>query len=254
MQPRADEETFRALARSSPWLWRTLRCTVTQQDRRRPDRAPVRAWLRRPHDLRAECDGQVCCVDGRPAGWSAVLTSDGRHAEPPGSEPPVRRPDGLVAWRDPLDVSEHDVPLTPWTGYEWVAYFDPRELADGRDEDPCAGDAPPPGTTVRDVRAITHRGRPALAAEVAPGDGYEPRCSCCALLFTDPVAERLRKELGDPRVADGRRLATNYLALLDVATGVLVSLTQLDGDQAGDGVEIAIEAVDEQMPDGLFRR
>jgi hypothetical protein len=50
-----EEETFRALARSSPWLWSSVRLTRTMVGRENVDR--VRAWIRRPGLMRVEPDG-----------------------------------------------------------------------------------------------------------------------------------------------------------------------------------------------------
>ncbi|SDC03155.1 hypothetical protein SAMN05660690_0266 [Geodermatophilus telluris] len=90
-----DADAFRALARSSPGRWTTLRFT----ERRRRDRvwsAPVRAWLRRPDLLRVEdAAGRLLDV--------------------------VR---AIGADHDPM-----------WQDYRWVAELRPLELADGLDPD-----------------------------------------------------------------------------------------------------------------------
>jgi hypothetical protein len=93
-----DADDLRALARSSPWRWTTLRFT----ERRRHGTTwsdPVRAWLRRPDLLRVE-------------------DADGRLLE-------VIREVG----------ADHD-PM--WQDYRWVAELRPLELADGLDDAPGA--------------------------------------------------------------------------------------------------------------------
>jgi hypothetical protein len=86
-----DADDFRALARSSPDRWTTLRFT----ERRRRGwtwSGPVRAWLRRPDLLRVED------VEGRLLGVVREVGAD----------------------HDPM-----------WQDYRWVAELQPRELADG---------------------------------------------------------------------------------------------------------------------------
>ncbi|MGY1693390.1 MULTISPECIES: hypothetical protein [unclassified Geodermatophilus] len=99
-----DADAFRALARSSPERWTTLRFT----ERRRHGWAwsePVRAWLRRPDLLRVEdATGRLLQV--------------------------VRE---VGADHDPM-----------WQDYRWVAELRPLELADGLDPDtrePAVGTA-----------------------------------------------------------------------------------------------------------------
>jgi hypothetical protein len=90
-----DADDFRALARSSPERWSTLRFT----ERRRRGwtwAEPVRAWVRRPDRMRVE--------DAAGRLLEVVIGTDGDD--------------------DPM-----------WQDYRWVAELQPRELADGRDPD-----------------------------------------------------------------------------------------------------------------------
>ncbi|SFO91431.1 hypothetical protein SAMN05660464_1518 [Geodermatophilus dictyosporus] len=204
--PSAD--AFRALARSSPERWSTLRFT----ERRRRDgawSAPVRAWLRRPDLLRVEDAG------GRLLG---VVRETG---------------------------ADHD-PM--WQDYRWVAELRPEELADGLDPDaraPAAGAA----LELDGLREVEHAGRPAWEALAVPTDRYEPRCGCCPLLRSRRVDEL---EWGS--VPEGVEYPTAHLVRLDVRTGVCVWAEALDGTYAGETHDLRIEAVDEPVPDDLFRR
>ena len=131
--PTAD--SFSALARSSPWRWSTLPFTVRRGvEWNRPD--PVRAWLRRPDQLRVETlDGALLQIVREPPLQIGVLTSDGGFPRglpwPVEAEPPVLRRDGLVDVR-PAMVSA-DAPM--YQDYRWVAMLDPVELADGLDRE-----------------------------------------------------------------------------------------------------------------------
>jgi hypothetical protein len=239
-RPSADD--FRALARSSPWRWSTLRFTArwsgpwVLSD-------PVRAWLRRPDRLRVETlDGgflQVVLRDSAPA--SAVLTADGGPGPPTGPPPlgPRFRPDGLVAERPPIWELAADDPM--FQSYSWVAMLDPVELADG---DP---DREGEGVVVGEVGEAEHGGRPAWQAVLSTTPAYEPRCSCCPLLPSADAAALDGVEW-PADVEPGR----TFLVRLDVGTGVCVFSEQLDGTDRGRGHDVRIEAVDEPMGDELF--
>lgn len=230
-------EDFRALARSSPWLWSTVQLTYTA--RRGWDAEPVRAWVRRPDALRVEAlDGHLLQAGIEPPTSTVVLTArGGGPARPTTALPaPRRRDDGLVADRSMVDRFGTDAPF--YRDYHWIACLDPVELADG---DPERG---PAGTTITDVHAVDHRGRPGWAATVLPTAAYEPRCACCPLL-PSAVADRL--EGMAPTV-----YADAHLVVLDRATGICVSSTELGGPRHGLGHEIGIAAVDAPLADELF--
>jgi len=218
LTPSAD--TFAALARSSPWRWSTLRFTVSWPADPWKTGA-VRAWLRRPDVLRVEAlDGVLLQVVREPP--------DVRRAVP------VLRPDGLVAGRPAPWASGTDAPMHQ--DYHWVAMLDPAELAD---------------VDVGSPTEVEHHGRPAWEAVVVPTPGYEPRCGCCPLLRSrevDLLEYDDRPEYVLAAYPDAFRVR------LDVGTGVCVLTEELGGRTPGKGHDLRIEAVDEAMDDGLFRR
>jgi hypothetical protein len=225
-----SSDAFAALARSSPWRWSTLRFTARWSPEGR-GRDAVRAWLRRPDLLRVET------VEGR----LLRIVRDPRPSRPPD---PVLRADGLVAVR-PVDPGRFEVYDSPfYENYAWTAMLDPVELADGRDHE--AG-VRVPGVAVEAVTEVVHAGRPAWEAVVRTLPGYDPRCSCCALLWS---RESDLLEYGPDGLRDSYPEA--YRVRLDVGTGVCVLTEELDGSPRGRGHDLRIEAVDEPMPDSLF--
>ncbi|MGY1734037.1 hypothetical protein ACI798_21225 [Geodermatophilus sp. SYSU D01045] len=237
-----DADAFRALARSSPWRWTTLRFTV-----RRPDHPwrtqPLRAWLRRPDRLRVETlDGELLQVVHEPRQRSVLLGPDGGrevvHPWPADGPGPVLRDDGLVAVRP--EGPSYDAPM--YQSYDWVALLDPVELADGRDPD--TGEPGVPGLEVDSVTRVEHGGRPAWEAVVRPTPRYEPRCDCCSLLRSRDLDVRA----GVVEVLD--RYPEAYRVRLDEQTGTCVWID--DPGSLGVDLDVRIEAVDEPMDDGLF--
>jgi hypothetical protein len=226
-----DSEDFRALARSSPWLFTTLRFTLR---RGRPETA-VRAWLRRPDAVRVETlGGALLQVVHAPLGGT-----------PPA---PALRADGLVAEPRPYLDRDGD-PM--WENYVFVALLDPVELADGQDREGDGSGPFAPPLEMEAVREVAHGGRPTWEAVVATTDTYEPRCACCSLLH-DRVIDRLEWDDAAERFADVV-YPTASRVRLDVGTGVCVLTEALDGTWVGDGHEVLIEAVDEPMDDDVFR-
>jgi hypothetical protein len=183
--PSADD--FRALARSSPWRWSTLRFTG-----HRPGQTwqvdDVRAYVRRPDRLRVEdLDGRLIQVVRQQRQEVARLSTDGRGrpetlpwATDGGAQAPEVRPDGLVGRRPAARSLSLDDPM--YADYFWVAVLDPVELADGQYD----SDLEPSGTAleVESVAEVDHGGRAAWEAVVRPTEDYEPRCSDenCSLL------------------------------------------------------------------------
>ena len=223
-------DAFAALARSSPWRWRTLRFAVSwPADRWKP--GAVRAWLRRPDRLRVESlDGDLLQVVREPP----------RNPEPG----PSARPDGLVA--DRRRSWDHDLDDPMHQDYHWVAMLDPVELADGRDRDT---DGLVAALGVRSLAEVDHGGRPAWEAVVRTTPAYEPRCGCCPLLRSREV------DLDEYRDHPQHILAEYpdaYRVRLDVETGVCVLTEELGGLRPGHGHDLRIEAVDEPMDDALF--
>jgi hypothetical protein len=262
VQPNADR--YRALARSSPWRWQTLRFTTRWID---DDDAPaVRGWVRRPGYLRVEAlDGELLAAErGEPsrAFLTAVGTAPapvvavGSAADPvdaaastAGVDDALRiGPDGLVLGR-PFGLDRADDPM--YGSYHWVAMLDPVEFADSRDDD-----AEDPPVVVDAVHEVDHHGRPAWEALLRPRASYDPRCTCCALLLSAESEARGADE-GAPTVRDSDpefRYADAHRVRLDVGTGVCVLTEQVGGSRSGQGHEVVIEAVDEEMGDDLFRR
>lgn len=248
--PTADD--FAALARSSPWLWSTLRFTLSGRHAG-GELPPVRAWLRRPDMLRVEnIDGELQQIVHEPRSSVAVLAAgpgDGSTstrelpwATDPDAPRPRARDDGLVTERPGgwSASTSYDAPM--YQNYYWVALLDPVELADGTDHE-TGGTRP--GTTISEVREVDHHGRAAWEAVVAPAQGYEPRCGCCSLL---------RSAAGDQ--AEWKRpLLDSYpeahRVRLDRETGVCVSSHAIGGDPVSEH-DVLIEAVDMPMDDELF--
>lgn len=198
-------EDFRALARSSPWRFRTLhwssRGAVPPVAAR-----PTEAWLERPGRLTVRDGDGVHLAQGAPYGGPVVT----------GSARPVMRPDGLVAERPQGYHLTHGDPM--WQSYLWTAVLDPEELSHD--------------VVLTDVHATDRLGRRTWWATAEARPGYEPRCGCCPLLL-GPVSVELEH---GPFDEDGRGwepawddLPTAYLVGLDVQTGIVVDVTPLDG-------------------------
>jgi hypothetical protein len=247
--PTPSPESFAALARSSPWLWSTLRFTVRRgRDERRAE--TLRAWLRRPDLLRVETlDGGLVQIVREPSAAVGVLTLDGGYPRtrprPESGVAPVLRPDGLVDER-PWGLS-YDDPM--YEDYRWVAMLDPVELADGRDPD----DGAPwwPALAVDSVPEVEHAGRPAWEAVVRTTPVYAPRCGCCPLLRSREV------DLLEYRDYPEHVLAVYpeaHRVRLDVGTGVCVFTDEIGVQTPGGSHDLRIEAVDEPMDDVLFAR
>ena len=258
--PTADD--FRALARSSPWLFTTLHLR----------HGDVEAWLDRPAGRVTvrRADGLVEVAEGVPYSTTALtfpVTSGGAggtatsrdagDADDKGddvSDPAgpaasvdgvVRRADGLVIARPHDWHYHHGDPM--WGNYVWSAMLDPVELADGADLDGQRPRQDVTGVLVSEVTQVDHRGRRTWQAVCRPVvESYDPRCGCCPLL--DSVASRLL-EYGpdDPNLAaDRESLPTAYLVSLDVRTGIVVDISPLDGT-AGTSLANEIYAVDEPL-------
>jgi len=245
--PSSDD--FRALARSSPWRWSTLRFTVRWSlDPHRTQ--ALRAWLRRPDRLRVETvdGGLVQVVRDERRRVSRLAPDGGRTVDVPwatdrGAPVPELRPDGLVVRRPSSWELSLDDPM--YENYFWVAMLDPVELADG--DAPDERNADVPGPAVDWVVPVEHAGRPAWEARVRTTPSYEPRCGCCSLL-RDRRIDELEWE-GRNQLAD---YPEAYLVRLDVGTGVCVRTEAVGGSVAGQGHDLRIEAVGEPMADELF--
>lgn len=229
--PDVTEDRFRALARSAPWRFTTLRFT-----HRRADGEQVEALLRRPGWLRVRtASGSEHVVTGVPYARQ-VLHLDGRPVGPAGDVLPTDVPvdldaNGFVLARPTSSSVLWDDPM--WRSYDWVAMLDPVELSTG--------------TVVRELAVTTRHGRETWWARMAATDGYEPRCGCCPLLWGE-VSERLEGEAGGPTFARDHPdvvYPDSWLVGVDVRTGVVVSTEPLGGDRDDLGFTVTIHAVDE---------
>lgn len=255
-------EQFGALARSSPWMWSTLRFVVSWRGAISTWPEPVRAWVRRPDGVRvATLDGGILSAQLSSAPWGSrsTLGPDRRRiAHPPPHGPPypnapapVRDADGFVLQR-PLETSalRYDDPM--FQDYRWVAMLDPVELADGHGR--WTEHPEPNPMLVEEPVEVDHHGRAAWEAVLRPTAAYDPRCSCCALLFS-AESEARWSEGGGPAAHERNpelRYADAHRVRLDVATGVCVLTEELGGSRSGSGHELVIEAVDERLADDMF--
>lgn len=234
--PTPDADAFRALARSSPWRWRSVHLTYDDGG----GRGPVEAWLRRsgPHGpaelVTLGPDGVPSYLADEPRGRSMVGRVEVRA---PWEVTPTLRPDGLVAAPRPGDGSPPFVAYgdPPHRGYLWVAALDPVELSSS--------------VEVTDLEEGERRGRTTWWATLRPVPGYDALCSCCALLWSD-VAEAvlLTESSGWPASTDV--LPTRYRVGLDVRTGVVVDLRPLDGDPRPYRISTTVHGVDDEV-DGV---
>lgn len=125
---------------------------------------------------------------------------------------------------------------------------DPAELGDGqgrRTEHPT--ELP---VTIEDLAEVDHHGRAAWEAVLQPTADYDPRCSCCPLLFSAQSEGQLAESSGQP--PRQQRFADAHRVRLDRATGVCVLTEELGGERSGSGHDLLIEAVDELVADQLF--
>lgn len=165
---------------------------------------------------------------------------------PPASEvAPVYDVDGLVAKR-PAEA-RYDDPM--FNSYHWVAMLDSVELADGADPRLPRGTAVEVPVILDELAEVDHGGRPAWEARCRPSATYWPRCPCCPLL---PCPQS--DALDSPGMPAGFVFAEAHRVRLDIQTGVCVASEELGGTRDGWGHQVQIEAVDEAMPESLFKR
>ncbi len=224
-------DDFRALARSSPWLWRSIELVW--------NRGP-RVWLDRT-GREVVLDGDELVRRSESAGRGRSILTLGAGPDEPAPQPhwqfvsaaePRRRVDGLVAARDfGFEVVQPDQPLV--SGYFSVAALDPVELADAVD--------------LTELQVTQVRGRETWVARCRARSDYEPRCGCCALLPNDELA---RLEWGVER-AGAMTWPDSVRIGLDRGTGVMTRWEPDGGDQPA--VEVQIVDVDGDF-DAVWRR
>ncbi len=237
MQPTVDD--FHALARSSPWRWRTLHF-------RHRSGFPGRceAWVRRPGELLVrEPDGSLTRHEGLPYTVSSMIwVSDDPGFVPPPDPPrrvpqdvePTRRADGLVAERPSDPGIDYDDPMHG--NFTWVAMLDPVELSHH--------------VEVTHLRPVDVAGRPAWRAQLRAVPGYDPRCggNCCELLYSEAG---LRADFPDPADVPetwvGRAYPDRYDVALDVQTGVVVRCLPVGGPSDAPWLENDILEVDADL-------
>ena len=236
------EERFRALARSSPWLWSTLRY-VQERNPSGTDQQRLRLMIRRPRFARVErLDGTLLSVHrGQPRTVTPLSRRGGASpvALPAPSEVEVAVDEfGLVRQRPGRWQLDADTAMIG--SYYDMALLDPAELADGADGGP--------GAVIEDLHLVDHRGREAWEAVLRPTASYDPLCSCCPLLLSELLEGELGLREDDPDFV----YPEAHRVRIDVTTGVCSFSEQIGGTWAGSGHDITIEAVDEPMDDELF--
>ena len=225
MQPTAD--SWCALARSSPWRWQSLHFTRHESGR------SVEAWVRRPGELLVRPGGgREHYVTGVPYGVAIGYAECAVDAVSRPEPDVVLRPDGLVAQRPDGWFLEHSDPM--WENYTWPAMLDPDELSHD--------------VALSDVRREDRAGRETWSARLVPGVGYEPRCGCCPLLWSEIAAQA---EYADEPGRLAQFAAEGYPdaheVALDVQTGVVVALDPIGGGREDLGFTVDIHAVDDDL-------
>lgn len=262
------EETFRALARSSPWRWRSVH--LVREVGGPVGEGGVEAWVRRPHLMRVLADGEVHVVRKRPTQFARYGGARPDELTMAADVTPVRDTDGLVLVRPDSAVVGFDDPM--WQSYDWVAMLDPVELADGdpwrdlvsgEEVEPREAEVEPypqldwptsppaAGTILSDLRSHDRHGRETWWARVVPTQAYEPRCSCCPLLPSE-VAARLEYGSEDTPFVPTLEYPEAHEVALDVETGICVQIRAAGGPAPGLVHDLRILAVDEDYGDEFF--
>lgn len=268
MEPTHD--SFRALARSSPWLWRSLtfRFRIVQCPDELSDVAPVtlRAYVRRPAGLRVEslngdAEYALDSSEEKPPGVFALVAVSGDTPE----DFPVPVPSEPIWWTDPnatqptCDPVSGLLPTHPDLGfmeevddvmygnYRWVAMLNPVELADGAPEGDLRSDRYPP-VTIDELAREVWDDRVVWKATLRPTQYYDPRCSCCPLLWS-----RESDALEDSVEPDPSVYPTAHEIALDVETGVCTFSREIGGSHPGRGHQMHIESVNPDLGDELFK-
>jgi hypothetical protein len=223
-------DSFSALARSSPWRWTALRF------RHRNARHDVEAWVRRPGWLLVrDAEGVDHVETGVPYTRSVIFVGGGGVETPPEPKSPQDvqprlRADGLVAERPDDPDIEYDDPM--YDNFAWVAMLDPVELSHD--------------VRVTSLRADERAGRDVWRAQVSAQEGYDPRCSCCALLWSW-VSDSVEHDAGGPPPRPVGDYPSSYEIALDVQTGVVSELHPVGDAPDHCWFELDILAVDDDV-------
>lgn len=219
-------DDYRALARSSPWLWRSVRF--------RWDGGPVVTMARPARVVVEDADGTT--REERDPGEGIAMFGWDADGNPIHDTPtyvfvselePRRRADGLVTER-PDDASAVQIHEPMVAGYFSVAAVDPVELADDVD--------------LTDVRVETLRGRETWVATCRAGEEYIPRCGCCPLIM-DRRGALLEWGPQEGATIDCHESVEIWL---DRATGIMTRWvpTPEPGSPAEEPIDVEIEWVD----------
>lgn len=218
---------WRALARSSPWRWRSVHLTWHHA----LDDEDAVAWLRDRTDLRVEHAGRV----------------DVAHHEQPAMMPP--RPLPRAHEIAPVLDADGDWSRDPATGHE-VRGDPPVLLPDPYERLGWPTVRPVPGTVLADLRETERRGRRTWWAQVTPTWAYDPRCSCCPLLRGE-VTEWLESS-GEGPASPFTDHPQGYEVALDVETGICVAARPIGPASPFAGHDVTIHEVDGTYPDEMF--
>ncbi|MDT9593986.1 hypothetical protein RDV89_12965 [Nocardioides zeae] len=221
---------YGALARSSPWLWRSVHL------RYRGGLDEVEAWIDRPGRMRLRypsgAEEERAEDQTAPSSARSYVTLGG---DPDGPPPrfrsphevrPEQRDDGLVARRPDDIFVVYDDPI--WRNYSWIALLDPSELSEG--------------VLVEEPAVVERRGRETWTARLAPTADYEARCDCCALMWSRVAADR-----SGMNIAADATFPEAYDIALDRATGIVVSARPaVPGFEDRDSLSFEVEIVEHE--------
>ncbi|WP_104108761.1 hypothetical protein [Arthrobacter sp. N199823] len=255
-------DTFRHLARSSPWRWQSLRFELHRKFPTASDGGSgnswvpaagavagsanmvgpgkrtraggesadptlsMNCWVRRPGALRVETlEGKLLASTTKINESRDALFISGNRKPwllPPSLVNPVKDSDGFVVRRPEALYGE-----PAYGSGRTAAALDPVELAGER---PVPLEAPFANVAeIADIAMLTHHGRAAVEAVLTPNSSYRPVFADAPLLFPGRTAVRI-----------------------DLETGICVASQSLDGETAGAGHWMVLLGIDEYMLDDLF--
>lgn len=198
----------------------------------------VEAWIRRPDRMlvRTEDHQDRVVLGGERTALVLTARTDGPRSSEVvpmqwgGSLTPIYRPDGLVARRPTGLGIDFDDPM--WTNYQWVAMLDPVELSTG--------------VELTELHAAERGGRETWFARAVAVEGYDPRCSCCPLLW-GRVSDDIEYASGS-RERSSTDYPEAYDIALDVQTAIVVDVRPVGGRRSS-GFEVDVLEVDTDLED-----